>query len=458
MEKAYSNVLDLVGNTPLLKLNKSVPKTSHNFFAKVEFLNPGGSVKDRIAKRIIEEAEKRGELQPGSTIIEATSGNTGVGLALVAAVKGYNSIFVMPSKMSKEKVDLLRAFGSKVILTPTGVEPDDPRSHYQVAKKLVEITPKSFYANQFHNDDNPQTHYETTGPEIWEQTGGKIDVLVAGAGTGGTISGCGRYLKEKNPEIKIILADPKGSILHDLYYHKEVKKPPAPYQVEGIGEDMLPDNMHFQYVDDVIQVDDKPAFMLCRDMMKKDGIFCGPSSGAILHAAIEYGKKHEDKNLNIVSFLCDSGDRYLSKAFNDDWMKENGFLDSPLQLNTVADLIRTQAKEQELFSVNTSNTVLEVIEMLKEKGLSQLPVVDGVEVIGLVDESDLLYPLASGDIKPTDSILNFVKDNILFVDWDGKLQILTELFQKGYVALVKNPSGSVNIITKIDLIEFLGKK
>ncbi len=454
---AFKNIIEMIGNTPLVQLNRCIPPNlNHTFYGKAEFLNPGGSVKDRIAKSIILKAEARGDLQPGSTVIEATSGNTGVGLAMLAAIKGYKSIFVMPSKMSKEKVDLLRAFGAKVILTPVGVEPDDPRSHYSVARKLVEITPKAFYANQFHNPDNPEVHYQTTGPEIWEQTEGKIDALFAGAGTGGTISGVGKYLKEKNPNVKIILADPKGSILHDLYYYKEVKTPPAPYQVEGIGEDMLPENMHFQYVDDVIQFDDKDAFLLTRDMMKKDGLFVGPSSGAILSTAIEWAKTQTEPK-NIVTILCDNGDRYLSKAFNDDWMKENGFLDSPLDNFTVSDLVISRARPQSLVSVDTSSTVLRVIELLKENSLSQMPVMEGEKVVGLVDESDLLLPLASGKIKPTDSILNFVKDSILFVDWEDKLKTLSELFQKGYVALVKNPHGRIEIVTKIDLIDYLSK-
>lgn len=258
MADIKNSALELIGGTPMLKLQNIVPKNSiHNYYVKAEFMNPGGSIKDRIALAIIEKAEERGELKPGATIIEATSGNTGVGLAFIAAVKGYKSIFVMPAKMSKEKVDTLRAYGAKVILTPVGVEPDDPRSHYSVAKKLVEITPNSFYANQFFNDDNPQKHYETTGPEIWEQLDGKVDVLVSGAGTGGTISGVGKFLKEKNPDCKVVLVDPPGSILHDMFHHGKVVTPPAPYQVEGIGEDMVPGNMHFEVVDDSIYVDDK---------------------------------------------------------------------------------------------------------------------------------------------------------------------------------------------------------
>lgn len=456
MADIKNSILELVGNTPLIKLNNIVPKDSiHNYYVKAEFMNPAGSIKDRIALAIVEEAEKRGELKPGATIIEATSGNTGVGLAFIAAVKGYKSIFVMPSKMSKEKVDTLRAYGSKVILTPTGVEPDDPRSHYSVAKKLVEITPNSFYANQFFNDDNPEKHYQTTGPEIWEQLDGKVDVLVSGAGTGGTISGVGRYLKEKNPECKIVLVDPPGSILHDMFHYDEVKTPPAPYQVEGIGEDMVPGNVHFNVIDDAIYVEDKESFMMARDALKKEGLYIGGSAGTNIAGAVAWAEKVTDRSLNVVTFLCDSGNRYLSKQFNDDWMKENGFLDSPMQSNSVGDLIAKIQPEQKLISVSSSETVFNVIDMFKKYRVSQLPVMENENVIGLVDESDLLFPLAKGDIKPKDSIINFIKDRILFVDIDDNLQKLADLFQEGYVALVYGPEKNLHVVTKIDLIDFL---
>lgn len=456
MADIKNSILELVGNTPLIKLNKIVPKNSiHNYYVKAEFMNPAGSIKDRICLAIIEKAEKRGELKPGATIIEATSGNTGVGLAFIAAVKGYKSIFVMPSKMSKEKVDTLRAYGAKVILTPVGVEPDDPRSHYSVAKKLVEITPNSFYANQFFNNDNPEQHYQTTGPEIWEQLDGKVDVVVSGAGTGGTISGVGKYLKEKNPDCKVVLVDPPGSILHDMFHHKEVKTPPAPYQVEGIGEDMVPGNMHFDVLDDAIYVDDKDSFMMARDALKKEGLYIGGSAGTNIAGAIAWAEKITDRSLNVVTFLCDSGNRYLSKQFNDDWMKENGFLDSPMQSNSVADLIEKIQPEQELISVSSSESVFNVIEMFKNHRVSQLPVMDGEKVVGLVDESDLLFPLAKGDIKPEDGIINFVKDRILFIDRDDNLQKLADLFQDGYVALSYDSSQNLHVITKIDLIDYL---
>lgn len=325
MKNVFNNLLEAVGNTPLIKLNHVTAGSPHTFWAKLETFNPGGSVKDRIAIEIIEAAEKRGDLKPGGTIVEATSGNTGLGLAMVAAIKGYKSIFVMPDKISEEKRAILRAYGSEVIITPTGVEPDDPRSHYSVTARLTKEIPGAFCTNQYHNPDNFSRHYKTTGPELWEQLGDKIDVFVAGAGTGGTISGVGKFLKEKNPKVKVILADPIGSILYDLYYHKKVITPPAAYKVEGVGEDMLPDNVHFDVMDGVIQVDDKSAFQMTRKIIASEGMCVGPSAALSLVAAIEYSKKLE-KPSNIVVLFPDNGRAYLSKVFNDQWMKENGLL------------------------------------------------------------------------------------------------------------------------------------
>lgn len=320
----YDSILDTIGDTPIVKLHKVV-SGPHKFYAKLESFNPGNSVKDRIAVAIIEGAEKRGELKPNSTIIEATSGNTGVGLGLVAAVKGYKCIFVMPDKISQEKRDILRAFGAKVVITPTGVEPSDPRSYLSVAQRLVKETRNSFYANQFNNPDNPKAHIKTTGPEIWKQMKGKLDVFVGGAGTGGTVSGVGKFLKKKNPKIKIVCADPIGSILYDLYYHKKVVTPPAPYKVEGVGEDMLPENVHLNVMDGFEQVSDIEAFTMTRRLIAEEGICVGPSSAMALVGAIKFSKKLK-KPSKILVLFPDNGRAYLSKAFNDKWMVENNFI------------------------------------------------------------------------------------------------------------------------------------
>jgi cystathionine beta-synthase len=325
MSKIYENVLETIGNTPLVHL-RNLPKNSkHNFYAKMECFNPGGSIKDRVAVAMIEEAEKRGTLRPGGTIVEATSGNTGVGLALVGAVKGYKCIFTMPAKMSEEKRAILRAYGARVVITPSGVAPEDPMSHYSVAKRIAEETPGGFLVNQFHNPDNPIQHYYTTGPEIWSQLDGKVDMIVGGAGTGGTLSGCAKYLKEQNSSIKVICADPIGSILYDLYYSKKIIDPPGPYLVEGVGEDMLPDNVHMHLYDGFERVSDLEAFKITRELVSEEGLLVGPSSGLALIGAIKASEKLT-KASNIVVIFADSGRAYLSKAFNDTWMVENGLI------------------------------------------------------------------------------------------------------------------------------------
>lgn len=324
MSQVYKTILETIGNTPIVHLRNVTKGSKHNFFAKVEYFNPGGSIKDRVAVAMIEEAEKRGDLKPGGTIIEATSGNTGVGLALAAAVKGYKCIFVMPEKMSEEKRAILRAYGAQVVITPM-VEPEHPLSHYSVSKKIADQTPGGFLANQFFNSDNPTRHYQTTGPEIWNQMDGKVDVLVGGAGTGGTLSGCAKYLKERKSDVKIICADPIGSILYDLYYHKKIVDPPGSYKVEGIGEDMLPGNVHLDMYDGFVRVGDPEAFAMTRRLVSEEGLLVGPSSATALVAAMKYAEKLE-KPSNIVVIFPDSGRQYLSKAFNDKWMVENGFM------------------------------------------------------------------------------------------------------------------------------------
>ncbi len=331
--KISESILDTIGETPLVRLQKvirSSPLASslshHQFFGKIEYFNPGGSVKDRIALAMIAAAEKRGELKAGGTIVEATAGNTGLGLALVAAVKGYKCIFVLPAKMSEEKRALLRAYGAKVVITPTGVEPENPLSHYSVAKKIAtslkEKTGNCFYANQYHNMDNMQLHYDVTGPEIWKQTKGEMDMFIAGVGTGGTLSGVAKYLKEQNKDIKIICTDPVGSILYDLFYHGKIVDPPGAYMVEGVGEDMLPDNCKLKLYDDFIKVTDQEAFQLTRKLATEEGLCVGPSSALILAGAMNYAAKVK-KPSRIVVMMPDSGKSYLSKVFNDQWMVDN---------------------------------------------------------------------------------------------------------------------------------------
>jgi len=321
----HQNILELIGNTPLVKLTKVTAGIKATILAKLEFMNPGGSVKDRIAVYMIEKAIKNGLLKPGGTIIESTSGNTGIGLAMYAAVKGFKAIFTIPDKMSQEKINLLKAFGAEVIVCPTNVPPDSPESYYEVAKKLAKETPNSYFVNQYHNEDNVEAHYMTTGPEIWTQTGGRIDYLVAGAGTGGTISGVGKFLKEKNPNVKVIAVDPIGSVYHDWFKYKKLIEPKV-YMVEGIGEDMLCETMHFEVIDDIIQVSDAEAFYMARKLAREEGILAGGSSGAAVHAAIKVAQNLPEDKV-VVVILPDTGRNYISKIFNDEWMKEKGFID-----------------------------------------------------------------------------------------------------------------------------------
>lgn len=321
----YENILRTIGQTPMVKLNSVTKPSPHQFFAKIEYFNPGGSIKDRIGLAMIEDAEKRGLLKPGGTIVEATSGNTGVGLAIAAAVKGYKCIFVMPEKMSEEKRSTLRAYGARVVITPNGKDHNDPLSHYSVAAKITQSLPGAYCTNQYDNPANLDVHYHVTGPEIWQQTNGEIDVFVGGVGTGGTLSGVGRYLKEKNPDIKVICADPFGSILNDLYHHGKVLNQPTPWKVEGIGEDMLPGNCHLKTYDALINISDEDAFRMTRRLIVEEGLCVGPSSALILVGAMKFSEKLT-KPSRIVVVMPDSGKAYLSKAFNDKWLQENGII------------------------------------------------------------------------------------------------------------------------------------
>lgn len=324
----HQNVLQAIGNTPIVRLNRVTEGCPANVFGKVEALNPGGSIKDRIGWYLIEDAEKRGVIRPGGTIVECTSGNTGMGLAMAAAIKGYKCVFTMPDKMSQEKVRNLRAFGAEVVITPTNVEPEDPRSYYSVAKRIASETPNSIWLNQYDNLANREAHYKTTGPEIFRQMP-EIDVFVAGIGTGGTLSGCAKYLKEVKPSVKVVGVDPVGSIVYDVFKTGKPQSPPASYKIEGIGEDFLPKNYDFSLWDDVVQVEDKESHLMTRRLLREEGLYIGVSCGAATVGALKWIKSQGDslKGKNVLVILPDSGNRYMSKVYDDQWMKDNGFLD-----------------------------------------------------------------------------------------------------------------------------------
>ena len=464
--KAASNTAELIGNTPLVRIHRMATHVKANIYCKLEYMNPGGSVKDRPALQIILDAEAAGELKPGGTIVEATSGNTGMGLALIAAIKGYKTIFVMPDKMSDEKISSLRAVGARVVVTPTAVEPEDPRSYYSVARRLVEETPNAFYSNQYHNPSNPRAHYLTTGPEIWEQTDGEIDVFVCSIGTGGTISGIAKYLKEKNPNIKVVGVDPVGSLYYDYFRTGKLTKAYS-YLVEGFGEDFLPGTMDFSYIDEVIRVTDADCFHATRDIVRKEGIFAGGSSGGAVAAAIKYAERTPDKPLNIVTIMCDSMVRYLSKIFSDQWMETNGFLGANKDLGLVRDLINQKEGPQTVVTASADETVREVVAKMKAHDVSQLPVIEGVAtgghvkpnmLKGIIAENDLLDFLLTPNGTPESSIGALIKANFSVVEPANSIAILGQLFSRGQIVLVIDEDRVRGIVTKIDYIDYVSER
>ncbi len=460
----YENILDTIGQTPLVKLNRVVAEACLcTVLAKVEYFSPGGSVKDRIALSIIEDAERGGYLRPGGTIVEATSGNTGAGLAVAAAVKGYKCVCVMPDKMSEEKVRFLRAFGARVIITPTTVPPADPRSYYSVAQRIVAETPNSILANQYHNPANPAAHYRTTGPEIWEQTAGQIAVLIAGMGTGGTVTGTARYLKERNPNIKVVGVDILGSLLYDTWKLGHVPTEPflKTYKLEGIGEDFIPSTLDLSLIDEVVQVDDRESFLMTRRLVREEGLFCGGSSGSAvagLHKSQRVRALTPDQVA--VVLLPDSGDRYLSKLFDDNWMRENGFLETSWSEKHVADLL-DHPDRIKLITARPDDRMTAVVALMKEYDISQVPVVDDQDrLIGIVTEVDLLEHLlhAGHEHDPSETISTIINPNVITVTSDACAQSTLANFERGKVVIVTARDRPIGILTKIDLIDLMARQ
>jgi cystathionine beta-synthase len=453
---AKGNILEAIGSTPIVKLQKVARHVVADIYVKCEYLNPGGSMKDRVARNIIGDAERRGLLGQGGTIVEATSGNTGMGLALVAALRGYSCVFVMPDKMSPEKVAGLRAFGARVVICPTAVEPEDPRSYYQTAKRIVAETPGAFYANQYHNPANPEAHYLSTAPEIWSQTAGEIDVFVAGMGTGGTISGCGRYFKEKKPGFRVVGVDPIGSLYYEYVKTGRMTRPFS-YYVEGIGEDFLPSTMNLKLLDEVVRVDDKECFLMTRELVRQEGLYVGGSSGAAVAGAIKYAEASKRKE-NILVLLPDSAQKYLSKIFDDKWMRENGFLDEPDPLGTVSNLLRGK-KPRPLVVAHKGDKVRDVIQKMRDTEVSQMPVLEARGALaGIVAEVGLLNYLVRSEGALDSPIDDLIESDYATVTPATRVHLLRNIFNDAQIVVVEERDEIVGVITKIDLIEYLAER
>lgn len=456
MRNVHENILSCVGGTPLVKLNSVTAGLKSTLYAKVEYLNPGSSVKDRIALKIIEDAEEAGLLAPGGTIVEATSGNTGAGLAMAAAIKGYKCVFVLPDKQSEEKRAALRAYGARVVITPTDVEPDDPRSYYSVSRRIADETPGAFYANQYHNPSNPQAHYEVTGPELWEQLDGKIDAFIAGIGTGGTITGVGRYFKEQDPSAQIIGVDPVGSLYYDFFKTGKLTRAFS-YVLEGIGEDFLPSTMDFQYVDDVVRVHDKECFQMTRRLAREEGLFIGGSCGAAVAGALKYLARHDREGLTAVVILPDSGSRYLSKIYDDTWMAENGFVEDPLGLGTVGELIGGLGGSRPPIVARPDMTASQAIAMLKEHGISAMPVLDDSGIQGVIHENQLLEAALN---HPGKSITcgELADSSYCTVSLDTDVTVLSDLMRRVRLAVVLDGDKVTGVLSRIDIIDHLARR
>ncbi len=467
MHRVFRNVIEAIGDTPIVRLNSVSQGLEADVYVKLEFMNPAGSVKDRIALEIIEDAERTGRLKAGGTIVEATSGNTGQGLAMVAATRGYKCVFVMPDKMSDEKVRNLRAFGARVVITPTAVAPEDPRSYYSVSKRLSQEIPNAILANQYHNPANPRAHYKSTGPEIWRQMGEELDYLVLGLGTGGTVTGTGTFLKEKKPAIQIVGVDPEGSVYYDYWRTGVLPTLFKTYKTEGVGEDFMPSTIDFKYIDHVVQSGDKETFLMTRRLTQEEGIFAGGSGGMAVNGAIKFAREKKlPKGTKILVILPDGGAKYLSKIFNDDWMREYGFLDPDEKLGRVRDLVAE--KGGGVITARPADPVRKIIRVMKEKGISQLPVCepgeDGVDcdpeapverLVGIISEVALLNYLLEGEHNLDKPIAPIVEKDPAVVAPDASIATLKGIFSKGKVACVVDGGRVAGIVTKIDMIDFL---
>jgi len=451
----YDSVLDLIGWTPMVRLSSVVDGARTPVYVKLEFMGPGGSIKDRIGLAMIEAAEREGTLKAGGTVVEATGGNTGLALAMAASLKGYRCICTMPDKMSSEKVKLLRAFGAEVVITPTAVPPDHPDHYLQKARAITAATPGAVMADQFYNEANPQIHYETTGPEIWEQSAGRVTHFVASAGTGGTITGVGRYLKEKNPAVRVIGIDPEGSITAPFFNTGEVGEG-TPYKVEGIGNDKIPGTLDLDVVDDYRVLPDQAAFAMARRMTREEGLFAGGSAGLMVHGAIELAKQIDDPDAFVVSLVCDWGERYLSKVYDDEWMRENGFLERSRH-TTARDLIDKKSSDApELITVEPGTSIRIALSTITAHDIGQLPVVSDGSCVGSVTETSLMSQVLVDTAlldRPVDSVM--APPFPVIADHVDSEEVRTLLTRGNAACLVSTNGQLVGIVTRYDVVRAL---
>jgi cystathionine beta-synthase len=448
----YNSIIDTIGNTPLVRLNKLNAGIKGEVLVKVEYFNPGNSMKDRMAIKMVEDAEKEGLLKPGGTIIEGTSGNTGMGLALAGIAKGYKCIFTMADKQSKEKIDILRAVGAEVIVCPTNVAPDDPRSYYSVAKKLNKDIPNSFYPNQYDNLSNWKAHYETTGPEIWRDTEGKVTHFAAGVGTGGSMSGTAKYLKEQNKGVVSVGIDTYGSVFKKyketgIFDENEI----YPYLTEGIGEDILPKNVDFDMIDHFIKVTDKDAAVMTRKLSREEGLFVGWSCGSAVHGALEYAREHLKEGDQMVILLPDHGTRYLGKIYNDDWMRNHGFLEDK-NYTTARNIITARPNGYNLVVVHKDTLVKDAIGIMNSSSVSQIPVLEDGNVVGSITDNKLLHKIIQNPNLKDATVSEVMEESMKFVALDSTLDVLSSMVDKEKAVLVRDEAHKIHIITKHDIL------